>query len=424
MGRAARESVAGLPREFWWLWTSTLVNRLGSFVSVFLALYLTVERGYSVSYAGLVAALLGLGGVVASLVAGVLTDRLGRRPTLLAAQLSTSASVALLAFMHGPLSIAGAAFLVGLTSNSSRPAVSAMMADIVRPEDRMRAFAVNYWAINLGFACSAVIAGLVAQYSYLAGFLGEAALTLVCAVLCFLKLPESRPEPAARAEEADGPAVGLGSVLRDGRFMAVTGLSLLLTLLFHQSSVALPVSMGRAGLSSGDYGMAMAVNGVLIVALQIPVTRLIEHRDPRLLLTLSAVLAGAGIGLTGLAGSMPAYMLTIAVWTLAEIINSPTQMGLVTRLSPLHARGRYQGVFSLSWTLGDVIAPLSGGAAIDRFGEGALWTACAAVGVLAAAGYWTLMRSLPEAGGSAAPARAPRQDASPVPRPGSPGTPG
>ncbi|GAA2915208.1 hypothetical protein GCM10020221_08650 [Streptomyces thioluteus] len=63
-------------------------------------------------------------------------------------------------------------------------------------------------------------------------------------------------------------------------------------------------------------------------------------------------------------------------------------------------------MFSLSWTLGDVIAPLSGGAAIDRFGEGALWTACAAVGVLAAAGYWTLMRSLPEAGGSAAPARA------------------
>ncbi|WP_344026180.1 MFS transporter [Streptomyces luteireticuli] len=421
MGRAARESVAGLPREFWWLWTSTLVNRLGSFVSTFLALYLTVQEGHSPSYAGLVAALNGLGGVVASLVAGVLTDRLGRRPTLLAAQLSTSVSVALLGFVHDPLAIAGAAFLVGLTSNSSRPAVSAMMADIVRPEDRMRAFAVNYWAINLGFACSAVVAGLVAQYSYLAGFLGEAAITLVCALLCFLKLPESRPEPAAgAAEDAGRPAVGLGSVLRDGRFMAVTGLSLLLTLLFHQSSVALPVSMGRAGLSSGDYGMAMAVNGVLIVALQIPVTRLIEHRDPRLLLTLSAVLAGAGIGLTGLAGSMPAYMLTIAVWTLAEIINSPTQMGLVTRLSPLHARGRYQGVFSLSWTVGDVIAPLSGGAVIDRFGEGTLWTACAAVGVAAAAGYWLLMRNLPGTGGSTAPARVGRQGASSAPRPGSP----
>ena len=40
--RAARESVSGLPREFWWLWTSTLVNRLGAFVATFMALYLTI----------------------------------------------------------------------------------------------------------------------------------------------------------------------------------------------------------------------------------------------------------------------------------------------------------------------------------------------------------------------------------------------
>jgi len=33
LGRAVRETVSGLPREFWWLWTSTLVNRLGAFVA-------------------------------------------------------------------------------------------------------------------------------------------------------------------------------------------------------------------------------------------------------------------------------------------------------------------------------------------------------------------------------------------------------
>src|SRR5437763_405158 len=81
--RAVAESVTGLPRAFWWLWTSTLVNRLGSFVATFLALFLTTERGYSASYAGLVGALYGLGGVLASVVAGVLTDRLGRRPTMM-----------------------------------------------------------------------------------------------------------------------------------------------------------------------------------------------------------------------------------------------------------------------------------------------------------------------------------------------------
>ncbi|MFE5623959.1 MDR family MFS transporter [Streptomyces virginiae] len=406
--RAVRESVSGLPRAFWWLWTSTLVNRLGAFVATFMTLYLTLDRGYSASFAGLVVALHGLGGVVSSLVAGVMTDRLGRRPTLLAAQASTAFSVALLGFMEHPAAIAAVALLVGMTSNASRPAVAAMMADIVRPEDRVRAFALNYWAINLGFAVSATAAGLIAEYSYLAGFLGEAALTLACAVLVYVKLPESRPEGggagasgasgasgAASGKTGAGTEIGLGTVLRDGRFMGVVGLSFLISLIFTQGSVGLPVAMGSAGFSPGDYGLVIAVNGFLIVALQIPVTRLIEHRDPQKLLVISALLAGYGFALTAFAGPVWAYGLTVCVWTLAEIVNSPTQMSLVVRLSPVHGRGRYQGVYTMSWAVAALVAPLMAGFMIDRWGAGRLWAATGVLGTVAAAGYWLLMRNLP-----------------------------
>ncbi|MEV0092247.1 MFS transporter [Streptomyces sp. NPDC050738] len=391
--RAARESVSGLPREFWWLWASTLVNRLGAFVATFMALYLTLDQGYSASYAGLVASLHGLGGVVSSLGAGVMTDRLGRRPTMLIAQVSTALSVALLGFMKDPAAIAGVAFLVGMASNASRPAVQAMMADIVKPEDRVRAFSLNYWAINLGFAVSSMGAGLIAQYSYLAGFMGEAAMTLACAVLVFAKIPESRPERTAK-EAAAEPSVGMGTVLRDGRFMSVVGLSFLVALIFQQGFVGLPVAMGAAGFSSADYGMAVAVNGVLIVALQIPVTRFIEHRDPRRLLIISSVLAGYGFGLTAFAGSVGMYALTICVWTLAEIVNAPTQTGLVVRLSPTHGRGRYQGMYTMSWAVAALVAPLMSGLVIDRFGAEWLWGMCAVLGTVAGAGYWLLMRTL------------------------------
>ncbi|MEV4435500.1 MFS transporter [Streptomyces sp. NPDC049555] len=414
IGMAARKSVSGLPRQFWWLWTSTLINRLGAFVATFLSLYLTIDRGYSASYAGLVAALHGLGGVVASLGAGVMADRLGRRPTMLVAQLATAASVALLGFVQHPLAIAAVAFLVGMASSASRPAVQAMMADIVPPEDRVRAFALNYWAINLGFAFSSLAAGVVASYSYLIGFLGEAALTLACALLVFWKLPESRPEQTAAADAADTGAggtpderpVSLGTVLRDGRFMGVVGLSFLMAFIFMQHTVALPVAMGADGFSPGDYGAVIAVNGVLIVALQIPVTRFIEHGDPRRLLTVSALLAGCGFGLTAFAGSVGAYMLTVVVWTFAEIINSPTQMSLVVRLSPAQGRGRYQGVYSLSWSVAALVAPLVGGTLIDHYGAEVLWALCTAVGALAAAGYWLLMCGLP-AQDTAAPAATP-----------------
>lgn len=247
--QTARESVSGLPRAFWWLWTSTLVNRLGGFVAPFLAMYLTVDRGYSATYAGLVGALHGLGGAVSALGAGVMTDRLGRRPTLLIAQSATAVSVTVLGFVEHPVAIAAVAFFVGMATNGSRPAVQAMMADIVAPEDHIRAYSLNYWAINLGFAFSAAVAGLIAEHGYLALFLGEAMMTLLCAVVVFVKLPESRPvrKGTAGTEGAAGePEIGLGTVLRDRPFMAVVALSFLIASLIQQG---LSTGGGRRRLS-------------------------------------------------------------------------------------------------------------------------------------------------------------------------------
>lgn len=124
--RVVRETVSGLPREFWWLWTSTLINRLGGFVVTFLALYLTVDRGFSASYAGLVAALYGLGGSAGAVAGGVLSDRVGRRATLLIAQTGTAVTTAVLGFVTAPVAIAVVAAALGVVSNASRPAGQAM----------------------------------------------------------------------------------------------------------------------------------------------------------------------------------------------------------------------------------------------------------------------------------------------------------
>ncbi|MFJ6929906.1 MDR family MFS transporter [Streptomyces nigra] len=409
--RATRETVSGLPREFWWLWTSTLVNRLGAFVATFMALYLTLERGQSATYAGLVASLHGLGGVVSSLGGGVMADRLGRRPTLLIAQSATAVSVAVLAFVQHPVAIAAVAFAVGAASNASRPAVQAMMADIVRPEDRVRAFSLNYWAINLGFAVSSMAAGFIAEVSYRAGFLLEAGMTAVCAVVVFMKIPESRPEKADTG--MPGEEIGLGTVLRDRRFMGVVGLCFLVALVFQQGAVGLPVAMGAAGFSPADYGLAIGVNGVLIVALQIPVTRFIERRDAGRILVVSSLLAGYGFGLTAFAGSVGVFALTVCVWTLGEMLNAPTQTGLVVRLSPAHGRGRYQGVYTLSWSVAALVAPLMSGLVIDRLGAAWLWALCAAVGTVAAVGYGALTRRPPaDAPGATIPVAASKPETS------------
>ncbi|MBX6723899.1 MAG: MFS transporter, partial [Dactylosporangium sp.] len=80
-----RETVGGLPRTFWVLWSGILINRVGGFVVLFLSLYLTGPRGLSPAVAGAVVGGHGVGAMLGTLLGGVLADRWGRRRTLLLA---------------------------------------------------------------------------------------------------------------------------------------------------------------------------------------------------------------------------------------------------------------------------------------------------------------------------------------------------
>src|SRR4051795_2245006 len=86
----------GLPGTFWWLWAGTLVNRMATFVVPFMSLYLTQQRHLSIAWAGLVVSLFGAGGVGASLVGGILADRIGRRPTMIFSLVSSGLGTMLL----------------------------------------------------------------------------------------------------------------------------------------------------------------------------------------------------------------------------------------------------------------------------------------------------------------------------------------
>jgi MFS family permease len=363
-------TVSGLPRTFWWLWAGTLVNRAGAFVLPFLAFYLTDELDLTPSFVGLVLGGFGLGSVVASLVGGVLSDRLGRRPVLLGSQVSTAATLVALGLTTSQAGVLVLVSLLGLTSNTARPAFSAMTTDIVAPEDRVRAFSLNYWAINLGFAIAPVLGGLLAKAGYLTLFLADASTTLVFAVLVYLRVPESRPEVVVAEGERPG---SMADVLRDRVFMVVVGLTFLFALVFMQHLSALPVQMGDDGLSASQYGTVIALNGLLIVFVTVPLTRWLQAYDSARVLAVSSTFVGLGFGATAWASSVPAYAATVAIWTVGEVIGAATGPTVVAGLSPAAMRGRYQGVFGFSFAAAAMVAPLLGGAVYQHLGGTVLW---------------------------------------------------
>ncbi|MFJ8658503.1 MDR family MFS transporter [Streptomyces sp. NPDC093795] len=392
--RSARATVSGFPQGFWWLWLSTLVNRTGAFVLTFLALYLTQELGHSPWFAGLVVALHGLGGIAGSPLGGTLTDRWGRRPTMVTMHLAAAACAAALAVVTSAWAIATVVLLMGVAMQAVRPSINATIADMVPAHDVRRAYALNYWALNLGFAIASIGGGAAILLGYRTLFVVDAVATVLCAVIVFLRLPETRPK--ARVDTAGEPVVeakvSMLTVLRDAPFRTLVLLNLLVCLVFTAPWIGLPLTMAGQGLAPSSYGLVIAVNGIVIVGFQLLVNRLTDKRSPILLLTLSSLLFAFGTGATALAGSSVAFAATVVVWTVGEMIHVPTNAAATARLAPEHARGRYQGVMGMSWAVAGFVAPIAAGAIVGGPGPGVLWAATAAIGVLAAAGYLTKLR--------------------------------
>jgi len=381
-----RETAGGLPATFWYLWTGTLVNRLGGFVLIFLAVYLTRERGFSDIQAGLVVGLWSAGGAAGTMAGGVLADRWGRRPTLLLAHIGAAAMMLTLGLARDYWAIAAAALVLGMFAEAARPAFGAMMVDVVPDRDRIRAFSLNYWAINVGFAAAAILGGFAAHLDYLLLFCVDATTTLVTAAIIFVKVRETRPAvapgPAAGGTVAGG---GLGLVLRDRVFLLFAAVNVLTAMMFLQHVSMLPIAMTDDGHSSSTFGWVISLNGVLIVLGQLFIPRLIAGHGRSRVLAVGVLVQGIGFGLTAFAGSAWFYAVTVLVWTLGEMVHSPSTATTLAELAPASVRGRYQGVFSLSWAVAGFTGPLVGGFVRDTLGNSALWLGCALVGLAGAA---------------------------------------
>lgn len=379
-------TAGGLPRTFWHLWTVTLINRLGSFVIIYMTLYLSLVRDYSAGTIGLLLSLQGAGAVVGTQIAGVLADRWGRRKTLLLSNFAAAAVLLSLAFVTDVWAIGALMAGVGAALNMARPAFSAMLADIIPAHDRVRAFTLNYWAINLGFSGAALLAGLVAGYDYqLIFFINAAALTFTGLIVAF-KVPETRPVSAAPATaKTAAPRGALRVIARDRVFLVFVWLTFLPAFLLASMEALLPLQVTGTGLSEQDFSWIIATNGIVIVAGQLFVPKLVDGKRRSRVLALACVFWAVGVGAVGLVSTVPLFIVTVLIWTVGEMLQTPANSATVADLSPVEMRGRYQSAFSLSFQGAMLIAPVLGGVGMQYLGNW-WWAIAFGIGMAAALG--------------------------------------
>lgn len=372
------QNLRALPRGAWILFLGTFLNKFGTFVIPFLAIYMT-SLGYSKPQAGLAIAAYGCGVLCASILGGYLADHLGRRKTIVLSMFSGAAAMLCLSQAHSLETFALFASLAGLTCELYRPASSALLADLVPAGQRVTAFAAYRMAFNAGWAFGPAVAGLLAKKSFLWLFVGDAATSVLFGLVAFFALPVG-----LRGTRASGALLDTFRLLRDNRRLRqIACAALLVGLVFVQAFSTMSLEVMQAGFSTAVYGMVASLNGGLVVLCELPLTTITKRFPARSVIALGYVLIAAGFGSNALPRTIPLLVLTTVLFTFGEMISMPVASAYVADLAPTDQRGLYMGTYGLVWSVASICGP-SLGMLLFSINHTALWLVCAVIGTTAA----------------------------------------
>lgn len=398
--------IPNLPRRAWVILAGDACSAFGSgLVLPFFVVYLRDVRGISVDTAGLVVATIAVVALAGGLGAGWGVDRLGpRRAMLLSCVLCAVGAVAI-AGIHSVWQAFLAAALFGLGMMFLWPASHSLLMSLVTPEQRSSVFSVHYATLNLGIGVGGITGGLVADVANPQTFerlyLLDALTFLAFAfLLLFLRDVGRRVEPV---DLPSGPG-GYRRLLQDRVFLRVCGLGVLLVAIgYAQLESGYPAyATAQGGISTRILGFTFAVNtGVIVLGQLVVLQRLTGKRRTRAV-AMMCVLWGAAWSITLAAGNAGAgalaaagFFLAMGIFALGETFLSPTLPAIVNDLAPEPLRGRYNAVYSMSWSLGHIVGPALAGIALEHhFGNGFFALLVVMCGVAAAAAL-RLERHLP-----------------------------
>jgi MFS family permease len=370
----------------------------GGFVFPFFAVYLDAQsHGRGKVWVGLVFASMTLLSAVGRMAGGELADQKSRRTVLVASValrsvLLTVMGAAVVA-AASPVFVCLVLVLSAVARGAYEPAADAMIADLIPPPLRPRAYARMRIARNAGWAIGPALGGFVGDGRFGALTLAAGALGFLNLLLSLRHLSEtphrpgvSRFHPRDLAEAFHHPLFRYHLILTAGIF-----------LLFAQLLVSVSLDFGvRARLSSFELGVLYTMNGVLVVAAQAAVTRVASRFSAGRMLAVGAVVDGVGYLLVGSTGSFPLALLGIAIVTLGEMITLPLSAALAADIAPEDRRGRYLGVYGVFIDVGHGLGQLLGGLGLAAAGVDPLrfWYAVLLVSAAVAAGYLLFDRRL------------------------------
>ena len=390
-----KKSFSGIPPRIWLLSVISLINRSGAMVICFLTLYLTENLHFTIEQAGYVMSSYGLGAILGAFLGGKFTDLFGYRQVMLLTLIGSGVLLLVAMSVSSFPMMCATLFVLNCFSEAFRPA-SSVSIKVNSPEEiRARSFSLYRVFINLAISLALILGGIIIGFGWKWIFICDSLSCFFAAAVLFF----SHSQQSAEQEVADKPLrkKAHSGAYRDYDFLFFLFFTFLSAVAFMQILWTVPAFFKQVyGWSESKIGLVSAINGTVVMLIELPLIFLLEGKKRTIwLLRLGVFL----YGLSYLILTFPpeygmlwavVYMVIISF---GEIFVMPFSATWVTYRASAENEGAYMALYTMSYSISNVVAPWIGTQVIAHQGFSSLWLLMAVVTLISLSGfYWLEMR--------------------------------
>ena len=372
--KSYRNSFKGLSKQVWWLSLITLINRAGTMVVPFLSLYLIENLGFTLNHVGWIMTAFGFGSVCGSWIGGKLTNKFGFYKVMFVSLFLTGFMFVGLQFITSFVGLCFGVFVLMTVADTFRPALFVAVAAYCKPENRTRSVTLIRLAINLGFSMGPAVGGAIILGLGYAGLFWLDGITCIIAAFLFVYLLNERKKGnEAKAEESGEK----GSPYKDKAYLVFLMAILLIGFAFLQYFSTIPLYYSEVHkLSEDQIGWLMALNGLLIFLVEMPLVSYFENErfSKYRILAISTLFIAVSFFVLNMTDWFGVLTIGMVFMTVGEMLNFPFLNSFAMgRAAKNNNQGEYMALFTMAFSVSHIFAHNSGMQLIEKYGYEVTW---------------------------------------------------